>query len=194
MQALESLQRDHRVLSGLSEALDAYVEALETGQQLWRGDLSDIMFGFRVMADYRHFEKEEEVLVPMLVRHGFDYNLEILDGARREHDGLRYLIRVLEEAAQREPSWNLFDRQRIASAARDLVERQWRLSAQQELELFPEVVTRLQPAVLGQLTERLWTFDEVSARRGFALNAGALGQSLLARYRPNAPSSRELSG
>ena len=50
------------------------------------------------------------------------------------------------------------------------------------------------PAVLGQLTERLWSFDEASATRGFALNVGALRQSLLARYRPNAPSSRELSG
>jgi hemerythrin-like domain-containing protein len=190
MQALESLQRDHRVLSGLSEVLAAYVEALESGRELWRGDLSDIMFGFRVMADYRHFEKEEEVLV----RHGFDYNLEILDAARQEHDGLRYLIRVLEEAAQREPSWNLYERQRIAGAARDLVERQSRLSALQELELFPEVVTRLQPAVLGELTEQLWSFDEVSSTRGFALEAGALRRSLLARYRPNGPSSPELSG
>jgi len=193
MQALESLQRDHRVLNVLSEALDAYVEALESGRELWRGDLTDIVHGFRTLADHRHFEKEDEVLVPLLVRHGFDYQLDILDDARAEHDSLRYLIRVLEQAAERELRWTLHERLRIVGTARNLVERQRRLAAAQEIELFPEVVTRLRPAVLGQLTEQLWSFDEARMARGQVLDAAALHRSMVARYRANTPSARELS-
>jgi hemerythrin-like domain-containing protein len=193
MQALESLTRDHQVLWGLTEALEAVVAALDAGQRLERGDLRDLAHGFRTIADYRHFEKEDEVLVPLLVRHGFDYNLQILGDARREHDALRYLIRVLEQAAERELSWTLYERQRIAGTARSLVERQRSLATLQEIELFPEVVTRLEPAVLGQLTEELWEFDEASTTRGFGLDVAALRSSLLARYRTPLPPSRELS-
>jgi hemerythrin-like domain-containing protein len=182
MQALESLEHDHRLLRSLTEALEAYVSALEAGHPLHAGDLRDLVQGFRTVADYRHFEKVEEVLVPVLVRNGFDYNLDVLDGGRLEHERVRYLIEVLYQSAERELSWNLDERQRIACAARNLVEHQRRLTTQLEQELFPEIVTRLDGPVLGRLTEQLCQFDEQSAARDSALDIPELSRSVLARY------------
>lgn len=179
MRALESLERDHRLLQGLSEALEVYVGALEAGQPLRAGDLTALVEAFRVVADYLHFEKVEEVLVPLLVRNGFD--LGLLDG-RDEHSRVRYSIEVLHQSAERELNWNLDERERIARVARHLVEEQRRISARQAVELFPEIVTRLDPSALGQLTEQLCQFDEVSAARSAGPDIAALTRGVLARY------------
>lgn len=179
MRALESLERDHRLLQGLGEALEVYVSALEAGQPLRAGDLRALIEAFRVVADYLHFEKVEEVLVPLLVRNGFD--LRLLDG-RDEHARVRYSIELLHQSAERELNWNLDERERIARVARHLVEEQQRISARQAVELFPEIVTRLAPAALGQLTEQLCQFDEASAARSAGPDIAALTRSVLARY------------
>jgi hemerythrin-like domain-containing protein len=192
MRALESLERDHRLLQDLTEALEVYVSALEAGCPLHEGDLRDLVQGFRTVADYRYFEKLEEVLIPVLVRNGFDYDPDTLDDGRREHDRVRYLIEVLHQSAERELNWNLDERQRIARAARHLVEQRHR-AAQQEREMFPEIVTRLQPPALGQLTELLSQFDELHAARGPELDVSALSRSVLARYAATLPPSRELA-
>lgn len=189
MQALESLEHDHRLLQSLTEALEAYVSALEAGKPLHAGDFRDLVQGFRMVADYRHFEKVEEVLVPVLVRNGFDYNLDVLDGGRIGHERVRYLIEVLYQSGERELSWNQDERQRIACAARNLVEHQRRLTTQLEEELFPEIFTRLEGSVLGQLTEQLCQFDEHSAARDPDLDIPGLSRSVLARYAATRPAS-----
>ena len=196
--ALASLERDHRQLWGLTDALHAYVDALDGGRPLRRGDLKAIVSGLRVVADYRHFEKEEEVLVPMLVRHGFDYHHPLLADGRREHDSLRYLIDVLQQSAERELNWKLDERERISRVAHQLIERQRRLSTEQEARLFPQIVARLEPPALGQLTEQLCQFDESSAAREPTLDVAGLTRNVLGFYGAHSsatlPPARELAG
>lgn len=202
MRVLESLERDHRLLQGLSDALEAYAAALEADQPLRAGDLSDLVHAFRNVADYRHFEKVEEVLIPWLVRHGFhvlagfDFNLGRLDDERQERERVRYLIAVLHQSAEREPNWNIDERQRIVRGARHLVEAQRRISSHQAEQLFPQIVARFEPAVLGELGQQLWHFDETSTARSPELDVGALVKRVLARYAamlpPRSSSSREL--
>lgn len=192
MQALESLENDHRLLQSLTEALEAYVAALEAGQPLHAGDLHDLAQGFRAVADYRHFEKVEEVLLPVLVRNGFDYDLDALEGGRLEHERVRYLIEVLHQSAERDLSWNLDERRRIACAARNLVEHQRRLTTQLEQELFPRIVNQLQAPVLGKLTQQLCQFDEHDAARLPHLDIPELSRSVLARYATTGPGSSRL--
>lgn len=196
MRALESLERDHRLLQGLTDALEVYVAALDAGQPLRAGDLSDLVNAFRTAADYRHFEKVEEVLIPLLVRSGFDFDLARLDDGRHEHERVRYLIEVLHQSAERELNWNLDERQRIARAARHLIEEQRRISARHEVELFPEIVTRLEAPALGQLTEQLCQFDQAKAARWPEPAIAAVSESVFARYAtplpPRASSAHEL--
>jgi hypothetical protein len=102
--------------------------------------------------------------LPTLVRHGFDDNHVMLDGRRRGYETRRDLIDVLHPSAERELNWTLNERERIARAARGLVEALREL-ASHEAVLFPEIVARLEPTVLGQLTEQLCQFDEQTASR-----------------------------
>jgi hemerythrin-like domain-containing protein len=169
-------------LQGLTDALEVYVAALDAGQPLAIGDLSDLVNAFRTAADYRHFEKVEEVLIPLLVRSGFDFDLDRVDDGRHAHERIRYLIEVLHQSAERELCWNLDERQRIARAARHLIEEQRRITARQAVELFPEIVTRLEAPALGQLTQQLCHFDEASAARGPELDISAVSESVFARY------------
>jgi hemerythrin-like domain-containing protein len=196
MLGLESLERDHRLLQGLTDALEVYVAALEAGRTLRAGDLSDLVNAFRDVADYRHFEKVEEVLIPLLVRNGFDFDLAHLDDGRLEHERVRYLIEVLHQSAERELNWNLDERQRIARAARHLIAEQRRISARQTVELFPEIVTRLKAPVLGLLKRQLCHFDEANAARSPEFDIAAVSESVHARYASPLPllpaSAREL--
>lgn len=192
--ALASLERDHRLLWGLTDALHAYITAMDTGRPLRRGDLSAIATGLKAVADYRHFEKEEELMLPMLVRHGFAYHLPILEHSQREHATLRYLIEVLYQSSERELNWTLDERQRISRVARQLIERQRRLSTRQEAGLFPQIMARLDPPVLGQLTEQLCQFDESSAAREPELDVRSLTRSVVAHYAASLPPVRQLPG
>jgi hemerythrin-like domain-containing protein len=193
MQALDSLERERQMLLDLAEALDAYVDALEAGQPLRDGDLEDLMRNFRAVAEYRHFEKEEALLVPTLVRHGFDYNHALLDGRRRAYETLRYLIDVLHHSAERELNWTLDEEHRIARAGRSLVEVLRQLAFQEEAELLPEIVARLSPPMLGQLTEQLCQFDERTASRWPDIDIPSLHRSVLARYASTLPSAPEIA-
>jgi hemerythrin-like domain-containing protein len=193
MQALDTLGRDHQMLGELAEALGAYVSALEAGQPLRDGDLKELVESLRAVTEYRHFEKEEALLVPTLVRHGFDYNHVLLDGRRREFETQRYLLDVLHQSAERELNWTLDERERIARAARGLVEGLRQLASQEEAELFPEIVARLTPAVLGQLTEQLCQFDEQTAARWPGIDIASLHRSVLARYASTLPPSPEIA-
>lgn len=182
MRALESLERDHRLLQCLSEALEAYVSALESGQPLWAGDLKALVEALRSVADYAHFDKVEEVLIPVLVRNGFDFDLDLLDRELEDHARVRYLLEVLHQSAERELNWSLDERERIARVARHLVEALRRCSARQADELFPELVTRVKADVLQVLAEQLRKFDVANAARSSGLDAMAIARAVLARY------------
>jgi len=195
MRALESLHRDHQLIFGLTEALDAYANALDAKHPLVAGDFKALVHGFRTFADYRHFEKEENILVPWLVRRGFDDNSGILVGARNEHQQLRYLIDVLYQSAERELDWSRDERNRISAAARSLSEQQRQLAAQQEIELFPDILTRLPAHALDDLASELWQFDVRSEVRASPLDVQELSRDVAGRYadappsRPRAPSA-----
>jgi hemerythrin-like domain-containing protein len=132
----------------------------------------------------------------LLVRSGFDFELARLDDGRHEHERVRYLIEVLHQSAERELNWNLDERQRIARAARHLIEEQRHITTRQAMELFPEIVTRLEAPVLGQLTQQLCQFDEASAARWPEGDIAAVSESVFARYAtplpPRSASARDL--
>jgi hemerythrin-like domain-containing protein len=187
LHALESLQRDHRLLYLLSDALEAYGAALLADRSVRRGDLGALARAFRSVTDHRQFEKEEEVLQQILVRKGFNWNLESLLHARETHHKLRHFIDVLERAAWRDPGWSRLERRSIAETALDLASEQRKLAVVQEIELFPQILTRLEPMVLAELTEELARFDRRSERHAPVVHVPALCLDVTARYGSEAP-------
>ena len=118
--ALQSLRRDHQVLALFADALDAYLGALVSGGAVAPGDFTLLVQVWRSFGDQRHFEKEEQLVTPLLVRSGLDYGLGVLVEERRAREQLRYLIDVLEHATHRELQWSGFERSAICASARAL--------------------------------------------------------------------------
>ncbi|MEY4546445.1 MAG: hypothetical protein RL685_2640 [Pseudomonadota bacterium] len=159
MQALVSLQQDHRLLLELTDALEAFARALPDAEVVPLADLEAFAHAFREFADNLHYEKEEHVLMPFLARHGYDWNGALLAQVREDHNQNRYLIDVLYQAAQRESDLSRDDHRRLASTAKALVRSQRKLLQLQDVELFPVVSSSIDDSALAELHSKLSDFD-----------------------------------
>ena len=88
MQPLASLTKEHQMISDLLGALQAYGTRLRGGASVDPVDLPRFAEVLRELVDYRHHEKEEGILLPLLARNGFAWNLGLLAELRREHGHL----------------------------------------------------------------------------------------------------------
>lgn len=186
---LESLRRDHRALLQLTDALDTYRALLVAGGRAQPRVLRALTLALRSVGDYRHFEKEEQVLEQVLVRNGYNWNLQSLIHARATHRQLRHSLDVLEHAAQRASRWSQPDRWAIAETLLDFSRRQRTLASLQERELFPEILRRLDPMALAELAARLERFDSQCEAWAPSLDIGRLCRDVERRCaaRPAAP-------
>jgi hemerythrin-like domain-containing protein len=159
MHALFSLHQDHRLLLELTDALDVFALELTRSEDIGPCAVEPFARAFRDFADNIHYEKEEQVLMPCLARHGFAYDGELLEQVREDHCHDRYLIDVLSHAAQRESAFGWEDRRRLARTAATLASVQRNLLMKQDVELFPAVTSSLDRPALEQLFADLSEFD-----------------------------------
>jgi hemerythrin-like domain-containing protein len=191
MRALFSLHQDHELLLPLTEALDVFAKALAGSEAVDRGDVADFACAFRGFADHLHYEKEEHVLLPFIVRHGFDWNGELLEAVRADHCRDRYLIDVLCQGAQRKGAFSWDDRRRLAATASTLAEVQRGLAMKQEIELFPEISVALDADALDGLNAELSEFDRHNENSATELRP--LISRLMERYNAQSTSPTELA-
>src|SRR5687767_8818233 len=71
MLALLSLTEEHQMISGLLGALQTYATRLRSGATVDPADLARFSEVLHELVDYRHHEKEEGILMPLLARNGF---------------------------------------------------------------------------------------------------------------------------
>lgn len=165
MHALFSLHQDHRLLLELTDALDVFALELMRSEALGPQNVDPFARAFRDFVDNIHYEKEEQVLLPCLARHGFDYNGELLEQVRDDHCQDRYLIDVLSHAAERETAFGWEDRRRLARTAKTLASVQRNLLMKQDVELFPAVMSSLDRDALERLFADLAEFDFYQSER-----------------------------
>lgn len=182
MKAVESLIREHQVIGRLADALEAYAEHTKQGRPPAAEDLGRFAAVFTDYAERIHHEKEESILLPILVRHGAHWDDGALPVVRREHRQESYLIDVLRQAGERAGSWNHEDRRHIAASAQALVDFQRQHHQLESSELFPLLPARLDATALKGLQSALEKFD----REHDALLADALARAedLIGRYGP----------
>ena len=186
--ALISLIREHQTITLLVEGLAGFAERLENTvpARTEQNDLDNFARFFREFADEIHHEKEENILLPMLTRHGFCWEEGILAEVRQDHEHERYLIDVLCQAGERDGAWSAEDRRSIAATARALVDFQRAHLARENEDLFPEVTRQLPAAVLAELRDGLARFDEVPRHRTLSLALSRVAERLARRYRADA--------
>src|SRR5688572_27435089 len=106
MRAIASLVREHEVMSSVVSALEVYVQRLERRDPVDPEDLARFAEIFEELGDCIHHEKEENILLPLLSRNGFEWNRGILAAVRSEHRQERYLTNVLFQTSQRAGTLN----------------------------------------------------------------------------------------
>jgi hemerythrin-like domain-containing protein len=137
MKAVEHLTNEHREIAALLTVLNTYADALSAGKCGPRPALSPLVQALRVLADEVHFEQEEQILMPWLVRRGVDWEAEVLQHSCIEHARARYLLSVLEQAVARECPRSELDRECVVLTARALVQSQRQLMHMQHTQLYP---------------------------------------------------------
>jgi hemerythrin-like domain-containing protein len=196
MSALKSLTDEHQLIGELLGALHTYATRSRADMSLDPADLARFAEVLRELVDYRHHEKEEGILLPLLARNGFEWSDGLLEELRREHGHLRHLMEVLYQAAakdapldesgvgaltaRRTPS--LEDRRQIADTALALVELKRLHVAKEETVLFPAVRERLGARALERLGAELGQFDEALARQAGSAQVFREAAALVQRY------------
>jgi hemerythrin-like domain-containing protein len=204
MSALKSLTDEHQMMVELLGALHVYATRLRAGASVDPVDLARFAEVLRELVDYRHHEKEEGILFPLLARNGFDWSEGLLAELRREHGHLRHLIDVLYQAAakdaavdesgaglagtRRPPS--LEDRRQVADTALAFVELKRLHVAKEESVLFQAVRERLGARAPERLAVELAQFDEVLARHAGSSQVFREVAALVERYSDQGGSER----
>lgn len=179
---LQSLEREHRVVMHLADALDDLACRLARDPQPRAvSEAALLARTFRVFVDGVHYEREEQVLLPFIARHGFDWNGEALASIRSAHRQERYLIAVLGQIAEQPGPHSRDSLRRLAATAAALAEDQRTLAMRQDIELFPEVTTRLDGQAGQRLSEQLSRFDD--SLGGVAIESSNLVRRALRRRR-----------
>jgi hemerythrin-like domain-containing protein len=191
MHALSSLMQEHNECLKVADALDAYVSKLERGVPAAAEDLADFARLFRERTDEVHHEKEEHVLLPYLVRHGFDWSQGTLADICRQHEHERYLNEVLQHLSSRGPLWFMDHQRDVLDAALALVAFQRQHIQKETTQLFPEVLARLTSSELDELGRQLADFDSNARSKPAYAELDELSRRLIARYRDD---GADLSG
>jgi hemerythrin-like domain-containing protein len=171
MLALLSLTEEHQMISGLLGALQTYATRLRSGATVDPADLARFTEVLHELVDYRHHEKEEGILMPLLARNGFEWSTGLLAELRHEHGHLRHLIDILSQAAARDSVVNREQRRQVVEVALAFVEYKRRHIQKEEDLLAPAISQRLGAGALEQLEAELARFDRATVSAG-GLSAG----------------------
>jgi len=101
MRSTEELVRDHEVILGVLDGLEAHAEAVEGGGSLDVGYLRDAVAFSQGFVDRCHHGKEEHCLFPCLERRGVPREGGPIGVMLAEHEQGRQLVRRISEAADR---------------------------------------------------------------------------------------------
>jgi hemerythrin-like domain-containing protein len=170
------------MISELTGALQGYADRLRSAGPVDADDYARFATAFRELVDYRHHEKEEGIVLPLLARNGVAWSTGILCEVRRQHRHLRYLIDVLCQAAAKDGVWSRERRRQLAEAAMAFVEFKRGHMLKEEAELLPLLELRLDEQAMAQLASQLQHFDEMSGRNERTAQIWQSAEELVQRY------------
>jgi hemerythrin-like domain-containing protein len=186
MSALLSLTEEHQMICGLLGALQTYATRLRSGASVDPADLARFSEVLHEVVDYRHHEKEEGILMPLLARNGFEWSRGLLAELRQEHGHLRHLIDILSQAAARDSAGSGEQRRQVVEVALAFVDYKLRHIQKEDQVLAPLISQRLSAGALEQLAEDLARFDRATAVAGAPVEGGGpleqLAAGLVQRY------------
>jgi len=186
----EHLGREHAELLHVFRLLEGIVGDVEAGRAVPRERLALVVDYLILFGDLRHHDKEESLLVPVLVWHGFDWFEGPLARMRRDHRQERYLIRVLAELADRDRPWSSEDSRRLVGTGREFIAFMRAHLKLENEEILAPARTRLSPEAQAHLLSAFEHFDEEHERATDYVALRARLEPLLAEHAEDPGSPR----
>jgi hemerythrin-like domain-containing protein len=153
---LGSLREEHAFIGRVLDAAERYAEKLDRDQHASLDDLRGFAAFITDFGELWHHAKEEEFLIPELVRHGVAWDHGPVAHARQEHEQESYLARVLVQlAAQTGGGPDEAERRReVLAALRGYIEFQRHHMREEEAVLYPCAAKTLTDAALDDIERR----------------------------------------
>jgi hemerythrin-like domain-containing protein len=181
-----SLSKEHGLIARCLHALDVLAGRLEGegADGVLMGDLQGFVTFLNEFGELVHHVKEEDVLLPYLVRHGMSWDTGPISRIRADHDQERYLLRVLEQATNQEGHFSREDRRHAVATVRGFVEFLRGHIDKEDGILMPAIADRLTPQAIGELEDALTAFDrERCGLESYDQSVRAV-EALIAKYEP----------
>jgi uncharacterized alpha-E superfamily protein/hemerythrin-like domain-containing protein len=180
--AFSQLEREHREMDKLLGVVDQLSLEAERGDSVDRTDLEALLMIVRDWGQLGHHEKEEDVLTPMLVAHGFDWYDGPLAFMRRQHRQERYLFRCLEDLSSQREQWSSEARRSFASMAREYASFMREHMRREETDLFELARSSLPAEAKAALRTSFQQFDAELKRTTSPTQVREELQRLLHKY------------
>lgn len=176
----EYLGQEHVRLDALLRVLDELSLRAQGDQPVDRSDLNAVVAFLNDFGELDHHEKEESILTPALVAHGFDWYSGPLAVMRREHRQEHYFVRVLTHLARQRDAWSIEDARRFVSVASEFCRFLRAHMDHERRDLFEQAARALPEQAKQRLVAAFRAFDAQQDPR-YALASSALDQ-LLGKY------------
>lgn len=184
MSAIDRLFDEHRLISRVVDAMEAFTSVVRADDEHGRCELMRLVTFFREFADLIHHEKEEEFLMPALSEAGVRWDEGIMLQIRKDHEFERYLLQTLRHAALQQGRWSADDFRRVSEISARFVLYMREHIQREERHLLPIVREKLTGAHHDNLEMRMSRFDEKCASSGEVDLLIELGEDLAKRYAP----------
>lgn len=179
---MEELGREHAELERVFRVLAALLDDMAAGTHVSRSELASVVDYVTVFGDLRHHDKEELLLVPVLIQHGFDWFDGPLAKMRRDHRQERYFIRVLSDLANQERPWSTEDQRRLLGVGREYIAFVQAHMALENSEILGPARERLPKEAKAQLSAEFKRFDDEHAGSTDYVAKRARLESLLQKH------------
>jgi uncharacterized alpha-E superfamily protein/hemerythrin-like domain-containing protein len=155
----ESLGREHAAVEAVLRLVDELVARATCGRPVDRNAVRAVVDFFTDYGVLGHHEKEEAILMPVLLGAGFDWHDGPLAAMRRDHKQEHYFLRVLTHLCARGGPWSEEDLRHFAGVSAEFTQF---LRAHMRLEsrdVFEPASARLSDPVKATLMHDLACFD-----------------------------------
>ena len=116
----EQLGSEHAEVESVLGVLDQLAGQSERFETVEKTEVHSIVAYLTECGELGHHEKEEAILAPKLIEHGFDWYDGPIAAMRREHRHEHMYLRVLGQLAHQRSAWSAEDARRFATDARAL--------------------------------------------------------------------------
>ena len=171
------LRLEHERIGRVLDAFELLLEECQNGR-VHQDELESFVSFFSQYADFGHHEKEEDILIPMLVDSGFDWNRGALKAMRGEHRQERSLMAGLRNAAKQSARLSKDDVRWCVSLGSEFIEFQ-REHMRKENEFFAEVEPKIATEKMANAASAMQRFDEEREDGGEARRLDRLARELL---------------